>query len=179
MVESIKTETRGIVGMDLGDRSSQLCRLDRESGAILEEQRVSTTTAQLQSYFGALPPQLVVLESGTHSPWVARLVRQLGHEVIVANPSKVRAISASRRKTDERDARCLAQLGRVDPELLCPVDPRSEEAQQALSVVRAREGLVRARTQLINQVRGTVKAFGHRLPGGSTASFARRVTQAL
>jgi len=179
MVESIKTETRGIVGMDLGDRSSQLCRLDRESGAILEEQRVSTTTAQLQSYFGALPPQLVVLESGTHSPWVARLVRQLGHEVIVANPSKVRAISASRRKTDERDARCLAQLGRVDPELLCPVHPRSEEAQQALSVVRAREGLVRARTQLINQVRGTVKAFGHRLPGGSTASFARRVTQAL
>jgi len=165
--------------MDLGDRSSQLCRLDRESGAILDEQRVSTTTAQLQSYFGALAPQLVVLESGTHSPWVVRLVRQLGHEVIVANPSKVRAISASRRKTDERDARCLAQLGRVDPELLCPVHPRSEEAQRALAVVRCREGLVRARTQLINQVRGTVKSFGHRLPSGSTASFARRATQAL
>jgi transposase len=181
MLESIKTETQtqGIVGVDLGDRSSQLCRLDRESGAILDEQRVSTTTAQLQSYFGALPPQLVVVESGTHSPWVVRLLLQLGHQVIVANPSKVRAISASRRKTDERDARCLAQLGRVDPELLCPVHPRSEEAQRALAVVRSREGLVRARRQLINQVRGTVKSFGHRLPGGSTASFARRALEAL
>lgn len=108
-----------------------------------------------------------------------RLLAQLGHEVIVANPSKVRAISASRRKTDERDARCLAQLGRVDPELLAPVHPRSEEAQQVLAVVRAREGLVRARTHLINQVRGTVKAFGARLPTSSTASFARRVREAL
>lgn len=181
MHESIKVkeQPQGIVGMDLGDRSSQICRLDRESGAILEELRLSTTTAQVQSYFAALPPQLVVLESGTHSPWIVRLVRQLGHQVIVANPSKVRAISASRRKTDERDARCLAQLGRVDPELLCPVHPRSEEAQGALAVVRCREGLVRARTQLINQVRGTVKSFGHRLPGGSTASFARRASQAL
>jgi len=179
MLESIKTETQGIVGVDLGDRSSQLCRLDRESGAILDEQRVSTTTAQLQSYFGALSPQLVVVESGTHTPWVVRLLLQLGHQVIVANPSKVRAISASRRKTDERDARCLAQLGRVDPELLCPVHPRSEEAQRALAVVRSREGLVRARTQLINQVRGTVKSFGHRLPVGSTASFARRALKVL
>ena len=180
MLESIKTApTQGIVGIDLGDRSSQICRLDRESGTILEEQRVSTTTAQLQSYLGALPPQLVILESGTHSPWIVRLARQLGHEVIVANPSKVRAISSSRRKTDERDARCLAQLGRVDPELLCPVHPRGEEAQRALAVVRCREGLVRARTQLINQVRGTVKSFGYRIAGGSTASFARRASEAL
>ena len=104
-LESIKPATpQGIVGIDLGDRSSQICRLDRESGTILEEQRVSTTTAQMQSYLGALPPQLVILESGTHSPWIVRLARQLGHEVIVANPSKVRAISSSRRKTDERDA---------------------------------------------------------------------------
>jgi transposase len=73
----------------------------------------------------------------------------------------------------------LAQLGRVDPALLAPVQPRSEEAQRALAVVRSREGLVRARTQLINQVRGTVKAFGYRLPGGSTASFARRATEAV
>jgi transposase len=108
---------------------------------------------------------------------VARLLVQLGHEVIVANPSKVRAISASLRKTDQRDARCLAQLGRVDPELLAPVHPRSEEAQKVLAVVRSREVWC-ARTQLINQVRGSVKAFGARLPASSTASFARKVQEA-
>jgi transposase len=170
---------KGVVGVDLGDRHSQICRMDQESGAILEETRLTTTAAGFQRTFTGLPPHLVVLESGTHSLWVARLVKQLGHEVIVANPSKVRAISASRRKTDERDARCLAQLARVDPELLSPVHPRSEEAQQALAVVRSREGLVRTRTKLINQVRGTVKAFGARLPASSTSSFARRAQEAL
>jgi len=122
---------------------------------------------------------LVIVESGTHTPWVRRLLESLGQQVIVANPSKVRAIASSLRKTDERDARCLAQLGRVDPELLSPVHARSEEGQKAMAVVRAREGLVKARTMLINQVRGTVKSFGARLPGCSAKSFSRRVADAL
>lgn len=174
-----RIQVEGVVGVDLGDRSSQICRLDWESGAIVEERKLSTTTASFQSYFQGERKYRVVLESGTHSAWVRRLLEQFGHEVIVANPSKVRLISASRNKTDERDARCLAQLGRVDPELLSPVHPRSEEVQRALALVRARDGLVRARTMLINQVRGTVKSFGARMPGCSAASFARRGMEAL
>lgn len=179
MENSSKVVTQGVVGLDLGDRSSQVCRLDRETGAILEERRISTTTVSMQRSFGALPPQLVALESGSQSAWVVRLLQQLGHEVIVANTRKVRAIAASLSKSDERDARCLAQLARVDPKLLAPVQPRSEESQQALAVVRAREGLVKARTMLINQVRGGVKSFGFRLPAYSSASFARKAQEAL
>lgn len=168
-----------VVGVDLGDRWSQICRLDGETGAILEERRLSMTAPSLQRYFSGLSSCRVVLESGTHAPWVRRLVESMGHEAITANPSKVQAIASSQQKTDERDARCLAQLGRVDPRLLCPVHLRSAESQHALAVVRAREGLVKARTMLINQVRGTVKSFGARLPGCSTKSFARKVPQAL
>jgi transposase len=174
MSEFIKEGVSGVVGLDLGDRRSQICRLERDSGVIVEELRVSTTTPGLQRYFGGLPPQLVFLESGTHSLWVVRLLQQLGHEVTVANPRKVRALSGSDRKSDERDARCLAQVGRMEPGMLAPIQPRSEQAQQALTTVRAREGLVKARTLLVNQVRGMVKASGHRLASGSTASFARR-----
>src|SRR5262249_29033594 len=96
-----------------------------------------------------------------------------------AEGRKGQAIGPSEQKTDERDARCLAQLGRVDPRLLSPVHPRSAESQQALAVVRAREGLVKARTMLINQMRGTVKSFGSRLPGCSAQSFAVKVSAAL
>jgi transposase len=174
-----RMETQAVVGVDLGDRWSQVCRLDRETGAVLEEKRLSTTSADFQRYFAGQVAWLVIVESGTHTPWVRRLLESLGHQVIVANPSKVRAISSSLRKTDERDARCLAQLGRVDPELLSPVYTRSEEAQQALAVVRCREGLVRARTMLVNQVRGTVKSSGARLPGCSTKSFARTSLEVL
>ena len=179
MENRIRAEVQAVIGVDLGDRSSQLCRLDRETGAILEEQRLSTTSASFQRYFAGASPCLVIVESGTHTPWVRRLLESFGHQVIAANPSKVQAIASSRQKTDERDARCLAQLGRVDPELLSPVHARSEEAQQALAVVRAREGLVKARTMLINQVRGTVKSFGFRLPGCSSKSFARGASEAL
>jgi transposase len=175
----IRVEVQAVVGVDLGDRSSQICRLDRESGAILEEKRLSTTSASFQGYFAGANRCLVVVESGTHTPWVRRLLESLGHQVITANPSKVQMIASSRQKTDERDARCLAQLARVDPELLSPVHARSEESQQALAVVRAREGLVKVRTMLINQVRGTVKSFGFRLPGCSTKSFARGASEAL
>jgi len=177
--KSIRAEVETVVGVDLGDRSSQICCLNRETGAILEEKRLSTATAKFQRYFEGRGPCLVIVESGTHTPWVRRLLASMGHQVIVANASKVRAISASLRKTDERDARCLAQLGRVDPELLSPVHTRSEEAQQALAVVRSREGLLKARTMLINQVRGMVKSFGARLPGCSAKSFARGASKAL
>ena len=179
MQNAIRVEVQAVVGVDLGDRFSQVCCLARETGAILEEKRLSTTSASFQSYFEGRGPCLVVVESGTHSPWVRRLLSSSGHQVIVANASKVRAISASLRKTDERDARCLAQLGRVDPELLSPVHARSEQSQQALAVVRSREGLVKARTMLINQVRGTVKSFGSRLPGCSAKSFAQKVSNSL
>lgn len=179
MQNAIRAEVQAVVGVDVGDRWSQVCCLERETGAVLEEKRLSTTSASFQSYFESRGPCLVVVESGTHTPWLGRLLSSRGHQVIVANASKVRAISASLRKTDERDARCLAQLGRVDPELLCPVYARSEQAQQALAVVRCREGLVKARTMLINQVRGMVKSFGARLPGCSAKSFARAVQQAL
>ena len=177
MVELSKVEAQEVMGLDLGDRSSQICRMDRKTGVVLEERRLSTTTASVQRYFSTLPPQLVALESGTHSLWMTRLVKSLGHEVIVANPSQVRAISASVKKTDERDARVLAHLVRVDPQLLSPVEPRSEESQQAIAVVRAREGLVKARTMLINQVRGVVKSFGYRLPSCSSAAFAHKAQQ--
>lgn len=179
MAKLTKEEVPMVVGVDLGDRSSQICCLHRDTGAILVEKRLSTTTASFQRYFEGRGQWLVVVESGTHSPWIHRLLTSMGHQVIVANARKVRAISESIVKTDERDARCLAQLGRVDPQLLAPIYTRSEQSQQALAVVRSREGLVKARTMLINQVRGMAKSFGTRLPSCSSKSFVPTVSKAL
>jgi hypothetical protein len=54
------------------------------------------------------------------SPWVSRVLNQLGHEVIVAHARNVRLIGESRRKDDRLDARTLARLARIDPQLLTP-----------------------------------------------------------
>ena len=152
------------IGLDLGDRNSWYCVLD-ESGQIQLEQRVRTNAKALREVFGAMPRSRIALEIGTHSPWISRLLSELGHEVIVANARKVRLIGESRKKDDRLDAQTLARLARIDPELLYPVKHRSAQAQADLMMIRARAGLVRARTALVNTARGLAKSYGERLRG--------------
>jgi transposase len=152
------------IGLDLGDRSSHYCVLD-ETGRILIESRVSTSPNAMKTVFGPMARSRIALETGTHSPWVSRLLNELGHEVIVAHARNVRLIGESRRKDDRLDAQTLARLARIDPHLLCPVKHRSARAQADLTLIRARAGLVRARTALVNTARGLAKSYGERLRG--------------
>jgi transposase len=105
------------IGLDLGDRNSWYCVVD-EAGQIRLEQRVGTNAKGLQAVFGAMPRCRIALETGTHSPWISRLLSELGHEVIVANARRVRLIGESRKKDDRLDAQTLARLARIDPQLL-------------------------------------------------------------
>lgn len=166
-------------GLDLGDRYSRLCILDGATGEVVEEGRVATTEAALRRRFGSVGPMRIAIEVGTHSPWVSRLLSECGHEVIVANPRKVRLIYKNRRKNDAIDAMYLARLARTDPALLSPIRHRGQEAQKNLAMLRGRDALVKSRTQLINHVRGAVKATGKRLPRWGSDAFARRAAGAL
>src|SRR6202161_1735715 len=130
------------IGLDLGDRSSWYCVLD-EAGEVLLEQKLATTPKGMREVFTAMPRSRIALETGMHSPWVSRLLSELGHEVIVAHARNVRLIAESRRKDDRLDARTLARLARIDPGLLNPVRHRSVKAQIHLTVIRARAALVR------------------------------------
>jgi transposase len=156
------SEQKLTVGLDLGDWSSWYCVLD-ESGAVVLEERLSTTAKAMSDVFGGMPGSRIALETGTHSPWISRLLSKLGHEVIVAHARKVRLIGESRKKDDRLDAQTLARLARIDPELLCPVRHRSAQAQADLTMIRARAGLVRARTALVNTARSLAKSYGERL----------------
>src|ERR1700728_4069240 len=170
--------TASVIGLDLGDKWSRYCVLDHR-GVILEEDRVRTGAESLRERFGRLPPTRMVIEAGAHSPWVSRLLESIGHSVVVANARKVRLIYESDRKNDRLDARMLARLGRVDVELLAPVRHRGAQAQADLAVIRGRDALVAARTQLINACRGMVKAIGGRLPKCTTAAFAGKVKTSI
>src|ERR1039457_1171162 len=158
------SEQKLTIGFDLGDRSIWYCVLD-EAGRVLLEQKVSTTPKAMQEVFGGMPRSRIALETGMHSPWVSRLLSELGREVIVAHARNVRLIGESRKKDDRMDARTLARLARIDPQLLSPVKHRSAKAQADLTVIRARAGLVRARTALVNTARGLAKSYGERLRG--------------
>lgn len=166
------------VGLDLGDRYSEVYVVDG-AGQMIEAGRLPTSSSALQKRFGHSPPCRIGLEAGTHSGWVSRLLQRLGHEVVVADARRLRLIYQNERKTDRADAEYLARLVRLDPQLLSPVHHRGPQSQADLALLRARDGLVRARTKLINQARGLVKSIGGRLPGCSTESFHRRAVEAV
>jgi len=147
------TEEKLTIGLDLGDRQSNYGVLD-QSGEVIGRGQVVTQSQPLEVWLGQMPPSSVVIEVGTHSPWVSRLVKQTGHEVVVANARRVKLISESSRKNDRVDAEMLARLGRVDVQLLSPIQHRSKQGQADLIGVRVRAELVELRTSAVNAVRG-------------------------
>lgn len=169
---------KAIIGIDLGDKKHAICVIDQE-GKKLNEHFIYNRADDLEQLSKDYPRALVAMEVGTHSPWISRLLESLGHEVIVANARKLRAIYTNDRKCDEYDAWMLAKLARFDPELLYPIKHGSEQAQHDLVSIKLRDTLVRQRVDVITSIRFTLKSLGIRLKSPSTAAFATYARKAL
>jgi len=177
MSEQLKTNDEVLsIGIDVSDKKSQICVLSA-SGEVLEETKIATTKEAIHHYFGRLEPSLVTLETGTHSTWMERLLTELGHWPIVAHARELELITKSYAKTDKRDAEILARLRRADERLLKPVVHRDEVAQLYMTLVVSRDAMVRARTMLVNSLRGSVKYHGGRLRKSSAQAFHNKTWQ--
>lgn len=169
------------VGIDLGDIQNDVVVLDRE-GEVIEVTVIENTIEAMNTFFDRFedPDTVrVAIETGTHSPWVNDLLLTRGFEVLVGNARKLRMIWNQDNKTDAGDAEMVARIGRFDPKLLCPIHHRSRAAQMDLSVLKARDVMVRSRTRLIQFVRSTTKSAGQRLPSCSAEAFPRAVLEAI
>jgi len=162
------------IGIDLGDERSEVCVLGGD-GEVQKRFSVATTRAGFEKKLGEIPATRVVVDVGTHSPWVSRWLAAQGHEVIVANARAVRSIAESDRKTDRNDAEQLARLGRADPKLLHPIRHRGEAAQRDRMLLAVRDHLVRTRVSYVLQARGLAKGLGERLPRCKSDAFAQRM----
>jgi transposase len=163
-------------GLDIGDKYSYLCLIDQESGEVVEEGRLRTNPKAFRRRFASeQPPMRIAIETGTHSPWVSRVLEECGHQVLMANPRKTRLIYTNKRKTDEIDAENLTRLARVDPRLLYPLKHRGEESQAHLALIRSREALVSTRTQLVNPgYEERSSPSGARVPKCPAVSFHKK-----
>ena len=166
------------IGLDLGDRRSHFCVLD-EQGECTSRGEVATSAKTLEGFFLAHAGEQLIMEVGGHSPWVSRLAKDVGLDVVVANSRKVALITRNERKNDRTDAELLARLGRIDPMLLSPVQHRSLECQVDRMILRSRSASLKARTALINHVRGEVKSVGQRLQSCSADSFHKKVSEQI
>lgn len=172
MTQNTVNEAQHTIGLDLGDTSSTLCVIDAR-GQIVSEGKVSTMRDALKARFGSMKRARVVIEACGQSNWIASLLEELGHEVVVANPRQLHLISKSVKKTDRNDARLLAKFGRLDIGLLQPTHRRALPAIAARTVLNARRNLVQVRTRLINSVRSAAKGFGQKLPPCGSDHFVK------
>jgi len=167
-----------VIGIDLGDKKHAICAIDQD-GNILKEYFIYNRADDLEQLSKDFPEALMALEVGTHSPWISRLLEDLGHEVLVANARKLRAIYTNIRKSDELDARMLAKIARLDSELLHPIQHISKEAQHDLLSIKLRDTIVRQRVHIITSIRFLIKSLGIKIKSPSSASFATYARKVL
>ena len=178
MTTKNETNSSVTIGIDLGDKKHAICVLDK-NGEIIDERTITNHRDSLRRLSKKYPSSLMVMEVGSHSPWISRYFTGLGHRVIVANPRKVRAIYQNTRKSDQRDARMLAKIARMDESLLFPIQHGSEEAQRDLLQIKLRDNIVRQRVDVISAVRFTLKSMGIALKSPNTNYFAKYARKAL
>ena len=106
-------------------------------------------------------------------------MKEVGHEVIVANARKLRMIFQNDSKNDRLDAEQLALIARMDPKLLYPIEHRDRSARADLAVMRSRDALVATRTRLVNHIHGVSKSFGHRVKKYAAPGFHRQVAKQI
>lgn len=112
----------------------------------------------------------IAIEAGNQTAWIYDVLTGLGADVTVVNPTKVKLIAESRRKTDKIDAKILCDLLRIDA-LPHPVHMPSQEARELRGLLVARRQLVTSRVKLCNVVRGMVRQEGVQLKSGALSSF--------
>jgi len=161
------------VGMDLGKRESQIAIIT-EAGELVEK-RVRTERERLQRLFADRPKARILLEASTISEWVARLLEELGHEVVVADPNyaPMYAQRSRRVKTDKRDAQALAEACRLGA--YRPAHRTSDEQRHVRAVLGVRDKLVRTRAGLVTLVQALLSGEGIRVPTGSSVCFETRL----
>ena len=163
-------------GLDMGKKSSHFCIVDANR-AIVREGKVTNRPRMLQRVLGKLKPMRIVVEASTKSFWMADYLETLGHEVVVVDPGRTKAIGASLIKHDKLDARVLAILNQAS--LLATVSRPTLQERLARTPIVVRDGLVQGRTKMINTLRSLLDSEGIEVPASSSKACTGVIRLAL
>lgn len=161
-------------GIDLASKASAICVMG-EGQNVVEERECPTDEDGFRQALKAYCGLRCVIEASPLSEWIADILESLGHEVIVIDPRKAKAVLTSKKKTDKLDARNLARMALTG--WYTAVHRKSADARLLRSHLKARKGLVDTQRQQSNRIRGLLRAHGIVLGRVSNGSFERRVLE--
>ena len=160
------------IGIDLAKNLFQVHGTDERGRAVLKK---PLKRAQMLPFFANLPPCRIGLEACGSAHYWARKLQALGHTVQLIAPQYVKPF-VKRNKNDAADAAAICEaVTRPD---MPTVPIKNAEQQAILSVHRARQGFVKARTAQANQIRGLLAEYGIVLPQG-IGHVVRRVPEII
>ncbi len=160
------------LGIDLAKEVFQVHGVDQHGKAVLRKQ---LKRAEMAKFFANLTPCLIGMEAcGSAHHW-ARKLETYGHKVRLMAPQFVKPYVKTN-KNDVADAEAICEA--VSRPNMRFVAKKTAEQQAILSVHRARQGFIKARTAQGNQIRGLLAEFGIAIPLG-IASIKRRVPEIL
>jgi transposase len=147
-----------IIGCDFHPSFQQIAYLDEEAGDY-GERRLTHPEEAARFYRSLAASQVRVgMEATGNFRWFRRLLGELGHEVLLGDPAKIRAASVRKQKTDKRDARHLLALLVEDRFPVVWQPPAENEELRQLLLHRCR--MVRLRTKVKNQLDAVAKNEG-------------------
>ncbi len=175
----MKSSIEFYVGLDIGNEKHEVCELNADGEKTFEAALPNDDNVMewFRSRYERPGGVLVAMEAGTGSAWIYESLRELGFDPRVGNPRKLRVIWDTDKKNDKRDAEMLARIARFDINMLHPITPKDGKARAGLAVLKARDKVVKSRTEMVNAARGMAKNFGVKLPKCSTDSFHRKVAE--
>lgn len=153
-----------VIGIDLAKRVLQVCVVDSRANRVIENKPIKV--GQLMKYMLHHKPCTVAMEACGSAHYWARRLRELGHEVMLIAPQFVAPFRKGH-KTDANDAFAIAECARRPDIRTVPVKNVEQQNLQALH--RARELLVKQKTQLTNQLHGLLLEYGIVSNQGHTA----------
>jgi len=148
------------IGIDLAKAVFQIHGVN-EHGKVVVRRQLKRT--EMSSYFANLEPCLIGMEACGSAHYWARKLEGYGHTVKLMAPQFVKPYVKTN-KNDMADAEAICEaVGRPNMRF---VAMKTVEQQAILSVHRARQGFVKARTAQGNQIRGLLSEFGIVIPQG-------------
>ncbi|NGM44563.1 IS110 family transposase [Rhodobacter sp. SGA-6-6] len=165
------------VGLDVSQKETAVCVVD-EHGRLIFEGRARSDPGALARILAKKAPlaERVGFETGAMSSWLWHELKRIGLPVVCIDARHAHAVLSVRmNKSDENDARGLAELVRIG--WYREVAVKSEASQQVRALLVARSRLVAIRRDLENQVRSMLKEYGLIFPRAIAGQFRRRVIE--
>ncbi|MFQ5974588.1 MAG: IS110 family transposase [Alphaproteobacteria bacterium] len=166
-------------GLDVSLEETSVCVVDGE-GAVVHEVKVATEVEAIAETLQRFARSLarVGLEAGPLSPWLHGGLHGAGFAVICIETRHLKAsLAAMRNKTDRNDARGMAQMMRLG--WIRMVHVKSPESHALRLLLTNRKTLQRKATDIENEIRGTLKAFGLKVGKVSQRSFEKKVCELI